>query len=105
MTSGKLSPGSVCFDLGFAPAVIVGRDIGVDRRSLSFQVLLSKKFVQDCRLGVGVPPAGFLVQVREILRRQCECTAEFARTPHMFHIIYDNTMSMILFAADLRPET
>jgi hypothetical protein len=42
MASGKFSPGSVFLDFGIAQAVVVGGDIGFERRSSLFHALFLK---------------------------------------------------------------
>ncbi len=73
MTSGKFSPGSIFLDFGVAQAVVVGGDIGLEQCPLLLQFFLSKKFIQNRRLRISVPPSRFLLQVSESSRGKREC--------------------------------
>jgi len=42
MASGRFSPQPVFFDFGVTQAVVVGRDLGFERRSPLFRCLLQK---------------------------------------------------------------
>ena len=78
MCPGKFAPGLVLLYLGIGQAVVVGGNIGFERRSLLLPFLLQEKFIQNGRLGIGLPPTCFLVKVCQTLGRESEGSPQFA---------------------------
>src|SRR6266496_3711864 len=72
---GELSPGSLLCNLFVAQAVVIGGDIGFQRRSPLFPRLFQKQLVQDGGLRAELSRACLLVQVSQTLRREGECAA------------------------------
>jgi hypothetical protein len=68
MAPGKFSPQSVFFDFGFAQVVVVGGDIGFERRSSLFHALFLYQLVEEGGLRVKLARARLLFQIRETRR-------------------------------------
>jgi len=103
MTTGKFSPQPVLFDFGVAQAVIVGRDLGLERRSPLFRCLFQKQLVQDGGLGAEVSLSCLLLQVGETLRREGEGASPLgARVPVWHNTLY-HTLGMTVARGECRP--
>jgi len=70
MASGELAPDFVFFDFSIAQTVIIGSDGRFQGRYLPLPLFLLKKFIQNCRLRIGVSPPCLLLQVGETRRRE-----------------------------------
>jgi len=69
---GKFSPSPLFLDFLIAQAVVVGGDIGFERRSALFHAFFLKQLVQECGLGVQLALVCLLVQVSKTLRGEGE---------------------------------
>src|SRR5208282_879750 len=98
MASGKFSPGSVFLDFGIAQAVVVGGDIGLERRSPLFHALFLKQLVQECGLGAQISPACLLVQVSETIGRESEGAPPLNTWVRVRHSTLYHIIGMIIIA-------
>jgi hypothetical protein len=96
MASGKLSPQSVFFDLGFAQAVVVGGDIRFQSCHLSLSLSLLKKFIQNRRLRMRAPPPRFLLKVRQTRRGKRKRAPLLNVSVRFSHSTLYHTMNMII---------
>jgi hypothetical protein len=94
----KFSPGSILLHFLIAQIVVIGGNIGFERRPALFHALFLQQLVQKCGLGVQLALACLLFQIRETCRGERKRTSPLNVSVRVRHSTLYHIIGMIIIA-------